>query len=99
MTRVAYDEWFEHVRRYEELSDQYPPEVRDASSALEGVLMATPAEVIEVNKKIRELLEPFYERIDPALRPPGIVPMEILVFTHPVVPPNYRTPESPALDV
>jgi hypothetical protein len=52
-----------------------------------------------VNKKIRELLEPFYERIDPALRPPGIVPMEILVFTHPVVPPNYRTPESPALDV
>lgn len=92
MTRVAFDEWFEHIRRYKAIKDQYPPEVRQASHATESVLMATPAEVEELTAKIRELLQPFRERIDPALRPPGIVPMEILVFTHPVVPPGHTTP-------
>jgi hypothetical protein len=92
MTRVAFDEWFEHVRRYQELKDQYPPEVREASDATESVLMATPEEVKELMGKINKLLHPFRDRIDPALRPPGIVPMEILVFTHPVVPPGHTTP-------
>lgn len=92
MTRIAFDEWFEHIRRYQELKDRYPPEVREASQTTESVLLATPAEVEQLTAKIRELLRPFRERIDPALRPPGIVPMEILVFTHPVVPPGPRTP-------
>jgi len=92
LTRVAQDGWFERVRSYRELKDQYPQEVRDASDASESVLMATPAEVMELTEQIHELLRPFRERIDPARRPPGIVPMEILVFTHPVVPPGYSTP-------
>lgn len=92
MTRVAFDEWIEHIRRYQELKDQYPQDVRDVSEGSESVLMATPAEVKELTEKISELLRPFRERIDPALRPPGIVPMEILVFTHPVMPPGHTTP-------
>lgn len=92
MTRVAFDEWIEHIRRYQELKDQYPQDVRDVSEGSESVLMATPAEVKELTEKISELLRPFRERIDPALRPPGIVPMEILVFTHPIMPPGHTTP-------
>ena len=93
MTQVAYQEWFEHIRRYAELRDQYPEDVREASTASESVLMATPEEIKELNAKIAELLKPFHLRSDPALRPPGIVPMEIVTFIHPVMPPGYRTPE------
>ena len=90
MTHIAYAEWFEHVYRYEEDQQDYPQDVRDASSATGRVLFATPEEVVELTDKIRALLEPFEERIDPSRRPPGVTtPMEMLVFTHPL-PPAYR---------
>jgi Helix-turn-helix domain len=91
MSRVAFNEWFEHVRHFQEHKDEYPADVQDASEAAEIVLFASPEEVRELTGKIWDLLEPFRERIDPALRPPGIVPMEMLVFTHPVVPPGFAT--------
>jgi hypothetical protein len=89
MTRVAYAEWFEHINRYEQHRQDYPQEVRDASSATERVLFATPAEVMELTDQIRDLLEPFQARVDPARRPSGAEVMEMLVFTHPL-PPEYR---------
>jgi hypothetical protein len=89
MSMIAYDEWFEHVRRFQEHRDEYPADVQAASGAAEIVLFASPNEVMELTRKISDLYEPFKERIDPALRPPGAVPMEMLVFTHPVVPPGF----------
>ena len=89
MSQVAYNEWFEHIRHFQEHKDEYPADVRDASEATECVLFASPDEVRELTRKIRELLEPFRDRIDPALRPTGIVPMEMLVFTHPVLPHGF----------
>lgn len=90
MTRVAYAEWLEHVYHYEEHRQDYPQAVRDASSATERVLFATPDEVAELTRKIHDLLEPFEARMDPAQRPAGVTtPMEVLVFTHPL-PPEYR---------
>lgn len=93
MTRVAHAEWFEHISHYEEHREEYPQEVRDASSATERVLFATPAEVVELVDKIRELLAPFEARLDPALRPPEAELMEMLVFSHPL-PPQYRPLDS-----
>ena len=86
MSQVAFSEWFEHVRRFQEHKDEYPADVQAPSEATESVLFASPDEVMELTGKIRDLLEPFRERIDPALRPSGVVPMEILVLTHPVPP-------------
>ena len=94
MTRVAFNEWFEHVRHFQEHKDEYPADVQDASEAAEMVLFASPEEVRELSRKIWDLLEPFKERIDPALRPAGVVPMEMLVFTHPVVPPGFSTKDT-----
>jgi hypothetical protein len=96
MTKVAFNEWFEHVRHFQQHKDEYPADVQDASEAAEMVLFASPEEVRELTGKIWDLLEPFRERIDPALRPAGIVPMEMLVFTHPVVPPGFATKDEQA---
>lgn len=89
LSRVAYAEWFDHVYRYLAHIEEFPQDVRDASSATEQVLHATPAEVRELASKIDALLEPFKARVDPALRPPDATPMEILVFTHPLVPDQH----------
>ncbi len=88
LTRVIYAEWLEHLQRYWARQEHYPADVREASGGTEFVLFASPHEVNQVWQRIREILEPFRQRIDPALRPRGAVPMEMLVFTHPLLPPG-----------
>jgi hypothetical protein len=88
LSDVVYGSWFENIRRYREASDRYPADVREVSGGSEIVLFATPAEVARVQREIQAVLAPFKERAaDPALRPPGHTPLEMIVFTHPVEPP------------
>lgn len=85
---VVHGEWLDNIRRYRTGSDRYPAEVREVSGGSEIVLFATPDEVADVQRQINAILAPFRERnADPALRPPGQVPLEMIVFTHPAVPP------------
>jgi DNA-binding transcriptional ArsR family regulator len=88
LTRVIYAEWLEHISRYQAQQERYPADVREASGGTEFVLFASTDEVIGVRQRISEILEPFRERIDAANRPSDAVPMEVLVFTHPLLPPG-----------
>jgi hypothetical protein len=98
LTRVIYAEWFEHLQRYQARQELYPADVRQASGGTEFVLFASPREVNQVWQRIREILEPFRHRIDPAHRPAGVVPMEALVFIHPLLPPGETGETGPAPD-
>jgi DNA-binding transcriptional ArsR family regulator len=86
LTRVIYAEWLEHISRYQAQQQRYPAAVREASGGTEFVLFANTNEVIGVRQRIQEILEPFRQRIDPANRPRDAVPMELLLFTHPLLP-------------
>jgi DNA-binding transcriptional ArsR family regulator len=88
LTGVVYAEWLEHIRRYQAQRERYPADVRQASGGTEFVLFASTDEVVGVRERIKEILEPFRRRIDPAQRPPDALPIEILVFTHPLLPPG-----------
>jgi DNA-binding MarR family transcriptional regulator len=88
---VIHGEWMANIRRYRAASDLYPAEIRQVSGGSEMVLFATPDEVADVQRQIAAVLAPFRERnADPALRPPGHTPLEMIVFTHPVLPPTSR---------
>lgn len=85
---VIYGQWLDNMRRYRADSDRYPAEIREVCGGSEIVLFATPGEVADVQRQIDAILAPFRQRItDPALRPPGHVPLEMVRFTHPAVPP------------
>jgi DNA-binding transcriptional ArsR family regulator len=85
---VVYGEWLDNIRRYRLASDRYPAEIREVCGGTEIVLFATPDEVAGVQRRIDAVLAPFKQRgTDPALRPSGHVPLEMIVFTHPAVPP------------
>jgi DNA-binding transcriptional ArsR family regulator len=85
---VVYGEWLENIRRYRLASDLYPAEVREVCGGTEIVLFATLAEVADVQRQIDAVLAPFKQRgTDPRMRPVGQVPLEMIVFTHPAVPP------------
>jgi DNA-binding transcriptional ArsR family regulator len=98
LTGVIYAEWLEHIQRYQAQQKRYPADVREASGGTEFVLFARPDEVIEVRRRVLELLEPFRERIDPARRPADSAPMELLLFTHPLLPPGETEPAAEAAE-
>lgn len=91
---VIHGQWMENIRRYRAASDLYPAEIREVSGGSEMVLFATPDEVADVQSQIAAVLAPFRKRnADPALRPAGHIPVEMIVFTHPVLPPAPGLPE------
>ena len=62
--------------------NRYPEDVRAVTGANHSIAFATPEEFGELRAEIAGLLTRFTERIDPALRPPGSQPFEIVMFSH-----------------
>lgn len=87
------EHWLARGRWYREHRTEYPAEVRAASTDSQYVLFATPAEVEQVQEQIHGLLMRFTDRIaDPALRPAGSVPFELLMLSHPFEKPGTSNP-------
>lgn len=81
---VVLDRWWARVRHYDSHREQYPQAVRSVSGQSQFVLFATTAEVEQAQREIASVLMRFTDRIDdPAARPEGSVPFEVLTATHP----------------
>jgi DNA-binding transcriptional ArsR family regulator len=85
LSDVVYELWAGNIERYHHRSGAYPEDVREVSGASEYILFATVEEMREFRQQLLALLKPFQDRItDPAQRPPGHLPFEIVSFTHPL---------------
>ncbi len=84
LSDVLLDRWLGRMRHYESHREQYADEVRAVSGSSQFVVFGTAAEVERAQTEIAHILMPFADRMaDPALRPEGSVPFEVLVLTHP----------------
>jgi predicted transcriptional regulator len=82
---VMVNRWLRRIRSSLRQRDQYPEAVRAIGDSSQYVLIATPAEVVQAQGEIMSILIKYAERItDPASRPDGSIPFEMLVFTHPL---------------
>lgn len=72
----------------------YPRRWREAASDDEYLFYLTADELDQLNKELTDLLLPRYrERItDPSRRPPGAVPVELLMFSFPIGLPDAGEP-------
>ncbi len=80
---------------WQETKAAYPRRWREAASDNEYLLYLTVDELDQLNQELTDLLLPRYrERItDPSLRPPGAVPVELLMFSYPIsLPPDTGEP-------
>ena len=68
----------------------YPREWRGAAGTSECVLFLTPGELKQLNDDLSEVLfSRFRERLtDPSKRPPGVLPVEYLLFSYPIAVPG-----------
>jgi DNA-binding transcriptional ArsR family regulator len=64
---------------------QLPAQWREITSAAETVAYVTPAEADQFNAEMWALIGRYTDRLaDPSLRPPGSLPVEILLFSYPL---------------
>jgi hypothetical protein len=72
LSSVIAEQYFEQLARWLEASPEEPGEWRQAAMLGDRVLYVTPAELEELNGRVREMLDEYFERlVRPELRPPG----------------------------
>ena len=92
---VVVDRWLERMHRARSMRDQYPPEVRAAIGYAQYVIFGTPAEMEQVRDEFLAIVLRYTHRIsDPATRPEGSLPFEVLQFTYPFDSPTPADPTS-----
>jgi DNA-binding transcriptional ArsR family regulator len=89
LSRLVWDRQLDRYRAWVESRAAYPRSWRDAADESEYLFYLTPAELKELNREITDLLLPRYRGrlADPAQRPAGSAPVEMLVFSFPIRPP------------
>jgi DNA-binding transcriptional ArsR family regulator len=78
------------LRRYQtwrETRSTYPPQWLEAASDSEYVMYLTVDELAEVTRQLQDVLMPRFQDgrlTDPSLRPPGSVPVELILLSYPM---------------
>jgi DNA-binding transcriptional ArsR family regulator len=82
LTAALRERMFKSIRDFSLKESAYPQDVRDVTDFVQSVVFATPAELAELREELIALLSRYVDRIDPARRPAGSYPFEIVAFTH-----------------
>ncbi len=82
LSKVLTERFIGRIRAFEVTSRRLPAEVREATGTLQSVIFATPAELAELRADIFALMSRYLDRMDPARRPPGSRPFEMVTFIH-----------------
>jgi hypothetical protein len=86
LVRLIRERQLDRYRTWQETKASYPRRWRDAADETQLVFYVTADELAQLNDELRRFLRPrFLDRHnDPSLRPPGAVPVEMLVFSYPM---------------
>jgi DNA-binding transcriptional ArsR family regulator len=102
LVRMLRERQFARYQSWLDTNQNFPREWRDSAGSSESIIYLTAPELEELNQELMALLLPrFRERLtDPARRPPGAVPVEILMLAYPISlpPPGDIPPNEPAGD-
>jgi DNA-binding transcriptional ArsR family regulator len=96
--RLIRERQLDRYRTWLETKAAYPLEWREAADDSEYVFYLTAEELKQLNRELLEMLRPrVLERLtDPSQRPPGSVPVEMLVFSYPIALPEPGSDDRPA---
>jgi DNA-binding transcriptional ArsR family regulator len=94
LARLYRNRQFERLQQYLETTSSYPQEWQEAATSTASRIWMTASELQVFAEELTTLLiEKLRERRDdPALRPPGAVPVEILMHAFPTRPPTEEDP-------
>jgi DNA-binding transcriptional ArsR family regulator len=81
----------ERYRIWQQTRASYPAEWRESALDSQSLAWMTPEELKALGERLTAEIPGLYERIeDPSARPPGALPVELLLLGHPIAPPSKR---------
>ncbi|HUB69358.1 MAG TPA: helix-turn-helix domain-containing protein [Acidimicrobiales bacterium] len=98
LVRLLRERQLDRLRTWLESRASYPEEWRRAADSSDFIFYLTAEELAALNQELAEFLLPrCQERLaDPAKRPAGSVPVEVVVFTYPLALPGLPSAMTPA---
>jgi predicted transcriptional regulator len=85
LERLVFERAMARVQSFFATKTSFSKEWQEASDSTEAIIFVTPEELNEFNAACLQLLARFQERIvDPTLRPSDSLPVEVLLFRHPI---------------
>ncbi|MGW5285380.1 winged helix-turn-helix domain-containing protein [Streptomyces collinus] len=86
---IALQRQLERHRHFNRRRSDYPPRWQNAGSESHTVWWVTPDEAAALRREIDDLVHRFRDRLeDPAMRPTGAAPVEVVMLSHVFVPPE-----------
>jgi predicted ArsR family transcriptional regulator len=90
LARLVIDRAWARLQHFIDAKTSFPREWQEAAANTESIAFITPEETHEMNRQLLEIVSRFNDRLtDPALRPDGSLPVEILAFMYPVRLPDH----------
>jgi DNA-binding transcriptional ArsR family regulator len=88
--RLVTDRQIARYQAWTRSRGSYPRDWRNAAGTSEWILFLTPDELKQLNDELAEVIvSRFRERLtDPSQRPPGVLPVEYLMFSYPIAVPG-----------
>jgi len=89
LSRTLRERSFARLQAYYEERSSYPVRWQEVTGSSDFTLHVTPDELRAVDEEVTAILHRYRDRIaDPERRPPGSLPVEVLLFAYPVAPPQ-----------
>jgi DNA-binding transcriptional ArsR family regulator len=90
LVRMVRERQFERYRTWLQTRAGYPPRWREAGEDSEYVCYLTVEELEQLSSELTAILMPLFEQrmADPSKRPPGSVPVQLLLLSHPIAYPE-----------
>jgi DNA-binding transcriptional ArsR family regulator len=82
LSKALVDRLISSIRRFELTRFRYPQDVQDVTGIIQSIAFATPEEMVALREEIMTVLSRHVDRLDPARRPAGGYPFEMVMFTH-----------------
>jgi DNA-binding transcriptional ArsR family regulator len=82
LEKILLERFISNIRRFDLTRSRYAQEVQDVTDTIQSIAFATPEEMVRLREELIALLSRYVGRLDPALRPAGGYPFEVIVFTH-----------------
>jgi DNA-binding transcriptional ArsR family regulator len=82
LSKAVIERFIARIRAFELARSGFPEDVREVTGAVQSVVFATPAEMAQLRRELSALLAPYLGRSEPARRPPGAQPFELVTFVH-----------------
>jgi hypothetical protein len=80
LSAAITERYLKRIRRFAVTRSRYPADVREVTGSAQGLVFGTPAEMRALRDQLVALLASYADRMDPARRPPGSVPCEVIAF-------------------